>query len=138
MNNVNCYMRFPIWMRSHNCSNRLTVSTIIVDIMPEVKGYVYLLEEKEESGDATGFYKVGKAVDIEIRISNLQTGNVRKLRVKRKVEVYNYTAAEKKAHKNLRDYKVNLGGGKEWFQVEESELEMFIGTFKDALEEYKV
>ncbi len=66
-------------------------------------------------------------------MSNLQTGNVRPLNEKKKVLVQDYTAAERNAQERLNHYSVDLGGGKEWFKVENDELEMFITHFEDAL-----
>ncbi len=104
----------------------------------EVEGNVYMLEEKI-NGKATGYYKVGKAVESNFkkRMSDLQTGNVRPLNEKKKVLVQDYTAAERKAQEKLSEYSVDLGGGKEWFKVKNGELETFIAGFEDALKAYQ-
>ena len=104
-----------------------------------VEGNVYLLQEKA-NGTVTGNYKVGKAVEnnFKKRMSDLQTGNPRKLDDIRKVLVSDYTAAEKGVQTALSEYKVDLGGGTEWFKAEQSELESFLNTFDETVNAYKV
>lgn len=100
-----------------------------------VQGYVYVLRE----GNGT-LYKIGRALDVNERVRNLQTGNPRKLNIKQKpYEVSDYTAAENAAHKAVEDdYKANLGGGTEWYEVKDEERETFFGKIEEAVGKYPV
>ncbi|XP_038639296.1 uncharacterized protein LOC119956285 isoform X2 [Scyliorhinus canicula] len=78
---------------------------------------VYLL--REEGSD---YYKVGHFKDYEIRISDLQTGNPRKL-IYLCSTIMNDKDDEKKVREALKQYKVNLGAGIEWFKIPEGDIE---------------
>ena len=99
-------------------------------------GYVYVIQESE-SGNATGYYKVGMTVDPKKRMSDLQTGNVRPLGFTRTVQVTDMRGAEAAAHKALETYSVNLGGGKEWFYANSSQESEFYNAFDKAVAPYK-
>ncbi|XP_038639449.1 uncharacterized protein LOC119956361 [Scyliorhinus canicula] len=78
---------------------------------------VYLL--REEGSD---YYKIGHFKDYEIRISDLQTGNPRKL-ICLCSTIMNDKGDEKKVREALEQYKVDLGGGTEWFEIPEGDIE---------------
>ena len=99
-----------------------------------VRDYVYILEECK--GDKpTGYYKIGKTRNLEKRISDLQTGNPRKLRHKKSKAVTDSTATESKLlkHPDLSEYKAQHEGGREWFKVKEEDLESFYNTFDEIV-----
>ena len=99
-------------------------------------GYVYVIQESV-SGQATGYYKVGMSVDPNKRLSDLRTGNVRPLGFTRTVVVSDMRSAEAAAHKALKTYSVNLGGGKEWFFANSSQESAFYHAFDNAVAPYK-
>ena len=83
------------------------------DALVEVRGYVYLIEEDNLGAGATNF-KIGKTVDPNKRISDLQTGNPRRLNM-RYWSVKDHTDCENRLKYALRNYRSTLGGGTEWY-----------------------
>ena len=83
------------------------------DALVEVQGYVYLIEE-DNPGAGALYFKIGKTVDPNKRISDLQTGNPRKLNM-RYWPVRDHTDCENKLKTALRNYRSRLGGGTEWY-----------------------
>ena len=80
--------------------------------------YVYSIREEPLRSDAKNVYwKVGRTSDPEKRLSNLQTGNPRKLQINA-VEVTNMVTAEAALFRALEKYQYDLGGGTEWFKVD--------------------
>ena len=65
-------------------------------------GYVYIIAEKTSAGRYTGYYKVGKTQDLDVRIAELQTGNPRKLEYMKQIRVGDMDAAERSAHDAVR------------------------------------
>ena len=89
------------------------------------RGIVYLVRQMNKAGTGpSGFFKVGasKQDPIENRLRDLQTGNPYKLEFLRKVDVDNMKHSEDAVDKALTDYKVNYGGGNEWYIGDESKI----------------
>ena len=90
------------------------------------------------NGRATGFYKVGRTVDPNKRLSDLQTGNVRPLDFTRTVEVTDVSRAEAAAHNALATYSVTTyGGGTEWFRANGQQERPFYRSFDQAVARYE-
>ena len=83
---------------------------------------------------ATGFFKVGMTVNLNKRLSDLKTGNVRLLEFTRRVKVKDMLGAETAAHKALKTYAKYLGGGTEWFFAESDEEKAFYEAFDKAVD----
>ncbi|NER97429.1 MAG: GIY-YIG nuclease family protein [Symploca sp. SIO1B1] len=91
-------------------------------------GWVYVLEEIDPiSGSPTGFYKVGRTEQerVEDRVRNYQTGNPRRLEVFYREVVPEPDEAEKSLHEDLKKYRVDFGGGEEWFRLPQTKLSRF-------------
>jgi len=86
---------------------------------------IYLIRVED-----TDYYKVGHPQNPHSRISDLQTGNPRKLIYLCSVQE-NESTDEKKVHQHLADYRVELGGGTEWFKIPEGEMEVVYETIRD-------
>ena len=85
------------------------------DALVEVRGYVYLIEEDNPGAGATNF-KIGRSVNPRTRLSNLQTGNPRRLTMISCVPVGDYVACEQHLKNALNQrYRSTLGGGTEWY-----------------------
>ena len=84
------------------------------------KEYVYLLEEIEiDSDKPTGLVKIGRTSnDVENRISQLKTGNPRKLRrfAAIETEIGQSIIEEAKQHNKYVALRAPDGGGIEWFK----------------------
>ena len=89
------------------------------------RGTVYLIRMMTKAGTSpSGFFKVGasKQDPIKNRLRDLQTGNPYKLEFLRQVEVDNMKQGEDAVDKALTDYKVDYGGGNEWYIGDESKI----------------
>lgn len=87
---------------------------------------VYLMREQNMT-----YYKVGRAKDPQKRLSDLQTGNPRKLILVCYVEVQD-GKKEKEVQEKLKEYQANLGGGTEWFNLDtELKVNKAIKLIKD-------
>ena len=103
------------------------------------KGYVYLMQE--ESTDSAGpiYFKVGMTGNLKSRLSNLQTGNARKLQMCcETVKVNNMSLAEGDLKQTMWKYKCVLGGGTEWFTVQLSQVDNFKGLFTQTVHRYRM
>ena len=110
---------------------------IEADGAPNDKGYVYCIAEYDENGMNTGYFKIGTAYDPDKRLKDLQTGNVRQLKIWGDPWLVSKRRdAEKATHKALEKYAVYQGGGTEWFKVNLSEKEEFYGLFCEAIEQH--
>jgi T5orf172 domain len=89
-----------------------------------MRGYVYLLEEQDFSGNATGLYKIGKTTQnsIEARTKQYKAGNARPVIEYHSVGVSNCQAIETTLHREYKHLRLNAGGGDEWFQLSGSNL----------------
>ena len=107
-----------------------------IDAKAVTPGYVYVIVEwTTDKQSHTGLYKVGKTVNPNKRISDLQTGNARELGFIRATKVKDITAAEQAAHTALATYRVNYGGGTEWFKT--NDLNKFVTIFDKAVKPYE-
>ncbi|CAH3175523.1 unnamed protein product, partial [Porites evermanni] len=64
---------------------------------------------------APSFAKVGFTNNCQQRLGNLKAGNPYELSRYETYHVCNKDAAKTAAHDSLDDYKVQMGGGTEWF-----------------------
>lgn len=83
-------------------------------------GHVYIIAEKNSLDGYTGYYKIGKTKqDLSERLRDLQTGNPHKLEYFVTGKVWNIDAAERAVHAaaTKRRFKVNEGGGTQWYFV---------------------
>jgi hypothetical protein len=111
---------------------------IVSDGATNDEGYVYCIAEYED-GKENGYFKVGTAYDPKKRLRDLQTGNVRQFEIWKECHLVSQRLdAETAAHRALEEYKVNLGGGKEWFKVPQGEQERFYDLFCKAIEQFLV
>ena len=84
-----------------------------VDALNE-PGLMYIIQEA-----TSNYYKVGVSKNrgtLASRLSNLQSGNWRKLTIEQTSAVSNMNLAEKDAHKKLKAHHIIQGGGTEWFE----------------------
>ena len=92
-------------------------------------GYVYILKERNED-----YYKIGSTTDPNTRVSNLQTGNPRKLEYVRIYVADDCLQAENLAYNSVTPtYSANLGGGTEWFHVVDNNRNDFLQRIHDAV-----
>lgn len=84
-------------------------------------GQVYLVEERETSGEATGLYKIGKATSSESRLKSLRAGNPRQLVAIYSIFVEAPFDAESRLHRTFeRQRLVVSNGGTEWFRFSDA------------------
>lgn len=108
----------------------------MVDPAGKKVGHVYVLRE----GDGM-FYKIGNTEQktVRERISDIQAGNPRKLNIEQDYIVKNKKVAEdaeEAAQKAVVDYHVtDLGGGIEWYKVEDADRDVFFGNIEIAIKE---
>lgn len=109
---------------------------IVPDGASNDEGFVYCIAEYED-GKETGYFKVGTANDPNKRLRDLQTGNIRQLKFWKdcKKKVLKQLDAEKAAHRALKEYAVNLGGGTEWFMVPQNKRDEFYRLFCEAIKQ---
>ena len=90
----------------------------------------------EEAARTCGYYKVGRSDDPSKRVKALQTGNPRPLRVVKSWQVTDMDAAERAAHGAIVSFKLENGGGKEWYCVTSQQWEKFIHDIVQAIRQY--
>ena len=95
------------------------------------RGYIYIISER-----GTMYYKVGRSNDPDVRRGNLQTGNPRPLQILRQWMVTDMTRAEAAVKRSVHRYKINLGGGTEWYEVILTQEDHFISSVKKAITQY--
>ena len=101
-------------------------------INPQARdGFVYIIAEA-----GTSFFKVGRSIDPITRRRNLQTGNPRLFSIREQFEVTDDVAAEGAAHRAIAAYRANLGGGREWFNVNPDDYNTFYNLIKNAVASY--
>lgn len=94
---------------------------------------VYLLQEKDFNDNPTGLYKIGKtSKDAETRKRQYQAGNARRVDVYFKISVTDSQAIETELHRRLANYRLNYGGGDEWFDFSLINIK----DVKDLMQEY--
>ncbi|CAI8025918.1 hypothetical protein GBAR_LOCUS14939 [Geodia barretti] len=74
-------------------------------------GEVYLIAQS-----GSNFFKVGRSVDPDKRLSDLQTGQPQKLIMKERKTVGNMVEVEQRLLAKMRDKFVPMPGGTEWFE----------------------
>lgn len=77
-------------------------------------GLIYIIQEATSQN-----FKVGVSnneSNLTQRLQNLQSGNWRKLTIKKTYIVSNMKLAENDAHRTLKKVRIREGGGKEWFR----------------------
>ena len=93
--------------------------------------YIYIIAEKTTkmgTGGYTGYYKVGRTDNLDLRIEELQTANPHQLECIGWIQVdpSMKNIAEKAAHAAVRDqYKSDENGGREWFLVHQQYQAVF-------------
>ena len=100
------------------------------------RGYVYLIEEVNRDGRAPKNFKVGQTLNPSKRLSDLQTGNPRKLNM-RPEAVKNMDACENELLSALSNYRCTLGGGTEWFTAQPNQVGNLKGTFTRVVRKYQ-
>lgn len=91
-------------------------------------GYVYLLLQIDTDGNES--YKIGVTKrDINIRISELQTGNPNKILLHRKYESKNYLKVERWLH---RQYQTKTEAKNEWRTLTDEQVLSFSDNCKIA------
>lgn len=77
-------------------------------------GLIYIIQEATSQN-----FKVGVSnneSNLTLRVQNLQSGNWRKLFIRKIYEVSSMKLAEDDAHRTLEDVQIRKGGGQEWFR----------------------
>ena len=100
---------------------------------PNHPGYIYIIEMRGTYGHYTAppFAKVGFTNSCSQRLSNLRAGNPFQLTCYETYHVCSKNAAESAAHTALRDSRVQLGGGTEWFYY--TSLSSLATTVRNAI-----
>ena len=91
-------------------------------------GYVYPIQETNPPGAPQNF-KVGKTVNPDKWLSDLQTGNQRRLTYLCCVQVDNMDVSERVAQRALHNYRCAPGGGTEWFTAQPNQVNTLVGIF---------
>lgn len=93
-----------------------------------IMGYVYLLLQLDFEGNES--YKIGVTKrDVNIRISELQTGNPNKISLHRKYESKNYLKVEKWLH---RKYQTKTEAKNEWRTLTDEQVFSFLNDCQVA------
>ena len=103
-------------------------------------GYIFIAAERNANNNRdTGFFKIGGAAltmhQYRKRIK-LNSGNARHL-VMKYFPVTHTRAAKSAAFNALRQWAVNLGGGRRWFYVTPDKRHAFLATFQRAIQKYR-
>ena len=102
--------------------------------LPSDPGYIYIIQM---SGSYNGHYqappfaKVGFTNNCQQRLGNLKAGNPYKLTCYKTYHVCNKDAAETAAHNSISSYRVQMGGGTEWFYY--TSLSSLATTVRNAI-----
>lgn len=98
--------------------------------------HVYLLQEIEAGGTApTGFYKIGKTkATVEDRKKNYRAGNPRRLDTLHTIQVTDAQAIETTLHRRLTYYRRKYGGGDEWFDFRDVNINSVIEIMNEYAE----
>lgn len=93
-----------------------------------IMGYVYLLLQLDFEGNES--YKIGVTKrDVNIRISELQTGNPNKISLHRKYESKNYLKVERWLH---RKYQTKTEAKNEWRTLTDEQVFSFLNDCQVA------
>ena len=97
----------------------------------------YEAEEKTHSQvyfltfEPKNYWKVGLTTrPIDQRIAQLQTGTPFKLLLYKSIQTDNPAMTEKSIHSKLQNFKCDMGGGTEWFEMSEGQVDEFIKSLK--------
>ncbi|WP_088890014.1 GIY-YIG nuclease family protein [Leptolyngbya ohadii] len=90
--------------------------------------YVYLLQELDFGRTApTGSYKIGMtSKDVDSRKRQYKAGNPRHLRTLHSIQVTDAQAVETELHRQLAEWRINEGGGDEWFYFTDADIDVVI------------
>lgn len=96
--------------------------------------YIYIICEKD-----TNFYKVGRTINPSRRIRDLNIGNHRELIYKR-IRHVSETYWEKHLQNRMVEYRVENGGGTEWFNIPKQHKQRIYEMFETlpSLTEYSI
>jgi hypothetical protein len=88
--------------------------------------YVYLLQEQDFSGGATGLYKIGKTTQdsIEARTKQYKAGNARPVVEYHSAIVHDCQEVETALHRQYKQFRLKAGGGDEWYEAHPTFLEV--------------
>ena len=93
-----------------------------------IMGYVYLLLQIDFEGNES--YKIGVTKrDVNIRVSELQTGNPNKISVHRKYDSKNYLKVERWLH---RKYQTRTEAKNEWRTLTDEQVFSFLNDCQTA------
>lgn len=93
-----------------------------------IMGYVYLLLQIDFEGNES--YKIGVTKrDVNIRVSELQTGNPNKISVHRKYDSKNYLKVERWLH---RKYQTRTEAKNEWRTLTDEQVFSFLDDCQTA------
>lgn len=93
-----------------------------------IMGYVYLLLQLDFEGNES--YKIGVTKrDVNLRISELQTGNPNKISLHRKYESKNYLKVERWLH---RKYQTKTEAKNEWRTLTDEQVFSFLNDCQVA------
>lgn len=93
---------------------------------------VYLLQELDFDGTPTGLYKIGKTTkEAEQRKRQYQAGNARRVDVYATIKVLNSQAVETELHRRLSAYRLALGGGDEWFDFRNVNIDSVLRVMRE-------
>ena len=93
---------------------------------------VYLLQEIDFDGTPTGLYKIGKTTkEAEQRKRQYQAGNARRVDVYATIKVFDSQAVETELHRQLANYRLNYGGGDEWFNFRAVDINRVVAFMKE-------
>lgn len=98
------------------------------------QGFVYVLLEEPDEREEVYRIKVGRSGDVGKRLSDLQTGNSRELRIWKKFPVLDAQAAERAAHQAAESKYERISG--EWFRVPKNQWQKFEADIKRAVQGY--
>jgi hypothetical protein len=77
-------------------------------------------------------YKIGKTTkDAEQRKRQYQAGNARRVDVYATIKVFDSQAVETELHRQLGDYRLNYGGGDEWFDFRAVDINRVVAFMKE-------
>ena len=127
---VNNQTEDPIQKRDEAAS-----SEDFVDGTTNDPGQLYVIQELDQ-GQPTDLYKIGVTKNTGKRRNDLQTGNIRELKVIQNTNVTRMLAAEQAVQRKVRRYALQQGGGKEWYRVPQDEMSTFERLLNIVLEPY--
>jgi hypothetical protein len=97
---------------------------------------VYLLREIDYDGRSpTGLYKIGKTIkDANTRKRQYQAGNARRVDTLHTIQVNDAQTIETQLHRVWGNYRVQQGGGDEWFDFKDIDIFHVISSMDEYRE----